>query len=122
MTTLTEKRHTGGFLISEAEGRLSRDNATLISGQNLQAGTVLGKITTGGKWTQVDDSQSDGSETARGVLYASVDASGGDTPCVVITRDAEVNGHELIWPASSPQLDLVEGYAELALQHIIVRD
>jgi Bacteriophage lambda head decoration protein D len=45
MTTLTETVHAGGFLVSEANGNRSRDAGTLISGQNLVAGAVLGKIT-----------------------------------------------------------------------------
>ncbi|HXC40810.1 MAG TPA: head decoration protein, partial [Burkholderiales bacterium] len=46
--SLTEKAHAWGFLLSEQDnGNLSRDNGTLISGQNLGAGTVLGKITLG---------------------------------------------------------------------------
>lgn len=44
MTTLTEKFRAGSFLLSEASGQRSRKNAVLNSGQNLQAGTVLGRI------------------------------------------------------------------------------
>jgi hypothetical protein len=47
MTTLTEKLHSGGFLISEASGHRSRDNKVLITGQNLLAATVLGLISVG---------------------------------------------------------------------------
>lgn len=42
--SLAEKLHASGFIVSEAEGNLSRDNGVLVSGQNLAAGTVLGKI------------------------------------------------------------------------------
>lgn len=42
--SLTETTHAGGCIISEANGNLSREKATLLSGQNLAAGTVLGKI------------------------------------------------------------------------------
>lgn len=42
--SLTEKLHASGFVLSEGEGNISRDNGVLISGQNLAAGTVLGKI------------------------------------------------------------------------------
>lgn len=42
--SLTEKLHPSGFIISEGEGNISRDNGVLVSGQNLVAGTVLGKI------------------------------------------------------------------------------
>jgi hypothetical protein len=43
-TTLTETRHAEGFIVSEANGRLSRDQGTLVSGQKVAAGTVLGTI------------------------------------------------------------------------------
>lgn len=42
---LTETTHAGGYIISEAAGNRSRENGTLISGQDLPAGAVLGKIT-----------------------------------------------------------------------------
>lgn len=45
MTTLTEGQHAGEFLVSEDEGTLSRDTVTVLSGQNLVAGAVIGKIT-----------------------------------------------------------------------------
>jgi hypothetical protein len=43
MTVLTEKRHAGGYLVSEANGMRSREVGT-ITGGNYEAGTVLGKI------------------------------------------------------------------------------
>lgn len=48
MTTFTEGRHTGEHIISEAAGSRSRDVVTLITGQNLGAGTVVGKIAMAG--------------------------------------------------------------------------
>lgn len=44
MTTFTEKLHTGGFLLSEADGQRSRENGIVASGADLGAGTVLGQI------------------------------------------------------------------------------
>lgn len=47
MTTLTEQRHAGEFLVSECdEGFISREAITVLSGQNLVVGTVLGRIET----------------------------------------------------------------------------
>jgi hypothetical protein len=43
MTVLTERRHAGGYLVSEANGMRSREIGT-ISGGDYEAGTVLGKI------------------------------------------------------------------------------
>lgn len=47
MTTLTETQHNGEFIVTEADGTLSRDSVTVLAGQNLQAGHVLGKVTVG---------------------------------------------------------------------------
>lgn len=44
--SLSEKRHTGGFLLSEAPGYQSRVNGKLNSGQNLEAGSVVGQLIT----------------------------------------------------------------------------
>lgn len=117
---LTEKTHAGGFLMSEAEGKRSRENVTLISGQDLYPGAVLGKITVGGKYTAYADAASDGSEVAAGILYGRGDATGGDLAVAIIARDAEVNGYELLWGSESPT-EVTEGITELATLGIIVR-
>jgi hypothetical protein len=58
-------------------------DATIVSGQNLSTGAVLGKITASGKWTQSLSAAGDGSQTARAVLAEDCDASGGDKAAVV---------------------------------------
>ncbi|MCK7579302.1 MAG: head decoration protein [Chromatiales bacterium] len=47
MTTFTEGRHAGEFIVAEANGTRSREVGTLALGQDLEAGTVLGRITKG---------------------------------------------------------------------------
>lgn len=44
MTTFTEGRHAGEFLLSEAPGGLSRDNAVIAVSQTIKPGTVLAQI------------------------------------------------------------------------------
>jgi len=117
---LTEKTHAGGFLISEADGKRSRENVTLASGQDLHPGAVLGKITSGGKYTAINQGASDGSQTAAGVLYGRGDASAADLEVAIIARDAEVNGNELQWGSESPT-EVTTGITELASLGIIVR-
>ncbi len=53
-------------------------NITLISGQNLKRGAVLGNITASDKYTLSLSASSDGSQTPGLVLAADADASGGD--------------------------------------------
>jgi hypothetical protein len=41
--SLTEGKYSGECILSEANGKLSRDNVIVLSGENLQAGHVLGR-------------------------------------------------------------------------------
>ena len=47
VTPLEEVRHDGGFIVSEANGHLSREKITLTGSAKILAGTVLGKIAFG---------------------------------------------------------------------------
>lgn len=121
MTVLTEKHHTGEFVISEANGNRSRENVTILSGEVLEAGTVLGKITSGGKYVAFDSGNGNGSEVANAILLGAVDASAGDTEAAVIARDAEVNGAALVYKAQSPPDDITDARAGLLANGIVVR-
>lgn len=68
--------HAGDFPIRTRK-------VTLVSGQNLQRGALLGIITTGGKYTLSLSASSDGSQTPKAILAEDVDASGGDKDAVV---------------------------------------
>jgi hypothetical protein len=54
---------------------------TLLSGQNLTRGTVLGKITASGKLVKSLAASEDGSEDIFAVLALDCDASAGDMDC-----------------------------------------
>ena len=103
MTTLTEGKQTGEFIGQLAMGPgYHIDEVTLISGQNLAAGVVVGKITASGKYTTYANGASDGSEVAAGILYAATDASGGDVTTARVMRrgPAIVNGNDIGWGAN----------------------
>ena len=121
MTTLTEGRYTGEHIISEASGTRSRDVVTLIAGQSLPPGAVLGKITASGKYTLLAPAATDGSEVACAVLFAAVDASAADKAAVVTARDAEVAGAALTWPAGMDAGEKTAATAELKLLGIVIR-
>ena len=121
MTTLTEVLHAGGYIQSESNGTRSRETGTLISGQDLIAGTVLGLITASSKLTQHDQDGADGSEVAYGILHAAVDASGGDADCVITRRDTEVTEADLTWQADINAGEKTTAVAELAALGIISR-
>lgn len=114
MTTLYEGRHTGEYLLSEANGTRSREQVTVtLSGTALPAGQVLGKLASG-KYVPYDNAASDGSNVAAAILYAPLSAKTGDSDAVVHVRDCEVAGVMLTG------LDAA-GKADLAALGVIVR-
>lgn len=126
MTTLTEGRHTAEFILSEANGHRSRETVTLEGGFTdagvIKAGTVLGALTSGGKYVASPASGADGSQTGIAILIDNVDVTDGDVEAAVIRRDAEVNGNCLTYETTvNTDNEIAAKNAELAAVGIIVR-
>lgn len=119
MTVLNEGTHAGEFLCAELPGLLSRKEAVLSSGNDLPAGAVLGFV--GGEYTVLDPAASTGAEDAVAVLYAAVDASAGDQPCVVVYKEAAVLGSSLVWPAGITGPNKTAAIAALDALGIVIR-
>jgi hypothetical protein len=119
-TALTEGRHPGEFLMSEEPGQRSRDNIVIVSGQDLPAGQVLGKITSSGKYAEYNNGASDGTQAAAGILLYATDASAGDVAAAIINCDAEVKGDSLEWGSESGS-DITAGIADLLALGIKIR-
>jgi len=121
MTELLETLHSSGFIASEANGERSREVVTILSGETIVAGHVLGKVTASGKYVEYDDGLVTGPEVAAAISVADVDAALADTLAVVIMRDAEVVLAELTWEATQTAGEIVNGTADLAALGIIAR-
>jgi hypothetical protein len=123
MTMLTEGKHAGGFLVWEVLRDYTRDAVTIASGAGkLEPGTVLGKITTGGKFTALAPAATNGSQNAAGILWDTVDASTADAPGVVVLRGpAIVNRHEITWPDGATEAQITAATTALATIGIILR-
>jgi hypothetical protein len=121
MPTLTEGRHTGGFLVWEAFRDYCREVVTIDTGA-LEPGTVLGKVTATGKYAAHDPGATDGTETAVAVLWGNADASGGDAPAVALVRGpAIVNRHDLVFAGTPSEPEITAAHAALAAAGILVR-
>jgi hypothetical protein len=107
MPTLQEGRHAGEFIVAEGNGTISRESVTLLSGEDLDAGAVLGKVTASGKFKALDP--------------AAIDGSAADTEGVAIVRLAEVHGGELVWPDGITAGERTTALGELAALTIIAR-
>ena len=55
MPVQTEAIHKGEGILSEANGERSREQITVVSGQNLGAMFVVGKVTASGKYKEYDN-------------------------------------------------------------------
>lgn len=123
MTTLVEGRHPGGFLVWEVLRDYTRETVTIVSGAGkLAPGTVLGRITIGGKLTRLAPDATDGSETAAGLLWGEVDATSADAPAVVLVRGPAIaNRHEITFPEGATAPEIAAAIADLAVLGILVR-
>lgn len=122
MATYTEPYRNFEALLSEGDGSISREVVTIKSGAGvLAAGTVLGKVTTGGKYEGYDDGKSNGAETALAVLAQSVDASSADVSATVIARLAEVKKDALQWISAVDATAKTKAYSDLAAVYVIAR-
>tara|TARA_R110000772_G_scaffold48089_4_gene109907 strand:+ start:86313 stop:86672 length:360 start_codon:yes stop_codon:yes gene_type:complete len=119
MSIVTESRHPGEHIVSEANGSRSREQGVLASGNNLPAGAVLGIV--GGEYVALDQDAETGAEDASAILYAAVDATSADAACVVHVRDCEVDGAALTWPSDIEAGEKTAAIAALSALGIIVR-
>jgi hypothetical protein len=120
MPSKTEGFHNAEFLL-ESEESLSLDKVTLIAGQNLVGGTILGKITASGKYTQHNTAAADGSQNAAAILFNDTNATLVDTPATVVTRIAEVADSRLVYMTGITAPNKTAAISALAALNIIVR-
>lgn len=96
MTVLTEGQHAGEFLVSEANGDRSRDACTVLSGQTLKAGHVVGVVVTGtGTATAGGGNTGDGT---MGTVTVGAGAMAGDYTLNIIEAATNAGNFELIDP------------------------
>lgn len=74
-----------------------------------------------GQYAQYDNTATDGTGVAAGVLYAAALDSTATQKAVIIARDAEVAGVHLTWDAANDAAAITAGKADLAALGIIVR-
>ncbi|MGR3825230.1 MAG: head decoration protein [Salipiger marinus] len=100
MPILTEGRTAGDFVLYEVP-EYSRDLATIAAGADLDAGTVLGRITASGKYVRSVRTATDGSETPVAVLRRAAAAADADVPNAILqARHTRCRRLGLIFDAS----------------------
>lgn len=120
MTTFKEGPRTAEYLISEANGHLSRETGVLAAGivGELPAGSVLGKVTVGGAYKLYDPAANDGSQNVARILF---EAGGTGDVRTMTARASEVKASKLTWFPGATANQKAAGVAALAALNIIVR-
>jgi len=100
---LSQGKWTGEFVVSEANGSLSREQVTVAAAAPaMVAGTLVGIITASGKYAPYSNANADGTQTCVGALYRALADSASDQAGIVITRLAEFQRSELTgWDAAA---------------------
>src|SRR6185503_16929297 len=104
-TTQTEGQYAGDWLKYEVDphSRVCREEITILAGSGadrvLASGTVLGKLTSGGKYVMLDPDASNGAEDAAGILLNAITAPDVvDAQGVAIVRGpCVVSAAGLVW-------------------------
>ena len=118
MSTMTERARDLEVVLSEANGYRSRDTITIAAGAgDLDAGTVLGQVSSSKESVPADPDAVDGSEVAASVLLYRTDASVNSAKAVALVRDAEVKKPVLIYGAGFTN-DELKTTAQLQLVNI----
>lgn len=121
MVTLTEGRHAGEGLLFEADNFYSREEGTLLAGEVIVPGQVLGKVTVSGKYRAWKPANNDGSQNAVAVSYDPVDATSGDKLFCVIVRHAAWSAADLVMPSAATTGEKAAALAAIEAKGIIVR-
>ena len=122
MPAIQEALNLGDLLKFEESHLYSRDQVTVLAGEVLPLGAVVGQVSATGKVKGLDPGANDGSEIVVGVLIAPQDALSGDqTDGLMIARHAIVSDHALTWPQGITPLQKANAIHQLKALGILVR-
>ncbi len=82
-----------------------REEVTILAGQNLARGAIIGKVTASGKYILCDTAATDGSEVPARVLLADTDASAADQVAIA-AQTGEFNDNAIALGGSTVVADV----------------
>lgn len=101
-------------ILVDSEGLLTRE-VTLVSGQNVQRGAVLGKITSGGKYNLSLSAAGDGSNVPVAIAAQAIDASGGDKK-IQVYLSGKFRPKKLIFGTGHTEASTVEALSRIGIK------
>ena len=122
MTAITEGLNLGDLLKYEAPNLYSREQVTVVAGQNLELGAVVGRITATAKFKVFDPAATDGSELPAGILLGACDATLIDRDdAMLLARHGMVASNAVVWPAGITTEQKTTALAQMSSLGVLVR-
>ena len=121
--SIEENNRLGDLLKYEADKNYCREVMTVASGQNLKMGTVVGikSATDEVKIVSISDEETDGSDSAFGVLLEDVDATSAAKKALVIARDAILASDYIVFPNDATAEQKKKITKDLEKRGIVIR-
>lgn len=121
MTVAIEQNNLGDLLKFEAPNLYSREEITVAQGQKLALGAIISRDSETDLIKNLNPAATDGTQNALGALIAEVDATSGNTKAVIITRDAILADHAVVWPATITLEQKTAAIKQLEARGVIIR-
>ena len=121
MTVAIEQNNLGDLLKFEAPNLYSREEITVAQGQKLALGAIIGQDSETDLIKALNPASTDGTQNALGALIAEVDATSGNTKAVIVTRDAILADHAVIWPSAITLEQKTAAIKQLEARGVIIR-
>ena len=121
MTVAIEPNNLGDLLKFEAPSLYSREEITVAQGQNLTLGTLVGQESETDLIKALNPAAADGTQNALGALIAVADASSANIKAVIVTRDAILADHAVVWPTTITLEQKTAAIKQLEARGVIIR-
>jgi len=121
MTVAIEQNNLGDLLKFEAPNLYSREEITVAQGQKLALGAIIGQDSETDLIKALNPIATDGTQNALGALIAEVDAISGNTKAVIVTRDAILADHAVVWPSAITLEQKTAAIKQLEARGVIIR-
>jgi len=123
MPALNEPLNLGDLLKYEEDSlNYSRDQVTVESGQNLELGAVVGRVTATGKVKRFDPNATDGADLPAGILLGACNATLIERDdALLLARHAVVATHAVVWPSGITAEQKAAATAGLEARGILIR-
>ena len=123
MPALNEPLNLGDLIKYEEDSlNYSRDQVTVESGQNLELGAVVGRVTATGKVKRFDPNATDGADLPAGILLGACNATLIERDdALLLARHAVVATHAVVWPSGITAEQKAAATAALEARGILIR-